>query len=244
MTNQRIEAVAESIYAQVWDVLEKCFKVPSEPPTLPAEAPEDVVSFRPAPGFLSYLKFMFWLALVIIDGAILLAWLIVVVAVPWLGILLAVPAAFLAIVPDIVAYVAIHLRYDTTWYVIGHRSLRIRRGIWTINETTITFENVQNIHVTQGPLERYFGIANLIVETAGGGGGGKSEAIVATHVGMLEGVDNAEELRNLILGRLRHSKTAGLGDEEHAEAPRGAGFRAEHLAVLREIRDTARRLAG
>ena len=81
---------------------------------------------------------------------------------PWLGALLALPAAAVAILPDIVAYVAIHLRYDTTWYVIGRRSLRIRRGIWIINETTITFENVQNIHITQGPLQRYFGIADLV----------------------------------------------------------------------------------
>ena len=68
--NRRVEAAAESIYAQVWNVLEQWFKVPAEPPTLPAESPQDVRSFRPAPGFLCYLKFMFWLVLVIVDGAL------------------------------------------------------------------------------------------------------------------------------------------------------------------------------
>ena len=63
-------------------------------------------------------------------------------------------------------YVALHLRYDTTWYVVTDRSLRIRRGIWVIEETTITFENVQNVSITQGPLERAFGIATLVVDTA------------------------------------------------------------------------------
>ncbi len=243
--SRRVEAAAESIYAQVWNIVETWFKVPAEPPTLPAEPPEDVTSFRPAPGFLRYLKFMFWLVLTIIDGAILVVWLVILFAVPWLGMLLFLPAAAVAILPDIVAYVAIHLRYDTTWYVIGRRSLRIRRGIWIINETTITFENVQNIHITQGPLQRYFGIADLVVETAGGGGGGhgKGEAALATHVGMIEGIDNAQELRALILGRLRQSQSAGLGDDDPDES-RAAGFTAEHLAVLREIRDTARQLAG
>jgi len=244
--NRRVEAAAESLYAQVWRILVLWFKVPAEPPTLPAERPEDIKSFRPAAGFLRYLKFMFWLVLVIVDGTILVAWLVILIAVPWLGVLLAVPAAIAAVAPDILAYVAIHLRYDTTWYVIGRRSLRIRRGIWIIKETTITFENVQNIHITQGPLQRYFGIADLVVETAGGGGGvhGKGEATLATHVGMIEGIDNAEELRTLILGRLRQVKTVGLGDEADGDQFPSAGFSAEQLAVLREIRDTARQLVG
>ena len=64
---------------------------------------------------------------------------------------------------------ALHLRFDTTWYVMTERSLRIRRGIWVIREMTITFENVQNVKVQQGPLQRFFGISSLVVETAGGG---------------------------------------------------------------------------
>lgn len=240
--SDRVEAAAATIYEQLWKILVIWFKVPAEPPRLPAELPHEVTSFRPAPGFLRYLKFTFWVLLVLFDGAIFIGWLAITIAVPWLGILLAVPAAVVAILPDIVAYVAIHLRYDTTWYVIGRRSLRMRRGIWIINETTITFENVQNIHITQGPLQRYFGIADVIVETAGGGGvPGQGEAVTATHVGMIEGIDNAPELRELIMGRLRQSKTAGLGDEDdHCVA---AGLGDEHIAVLREIRDSARELA-
>lgn len=244
--SRRVETAAETIYSQLWDILEKWFKVPAEPPTLPSESPDDVKSFRPAPGYLRYLKFLFWVFLVLIDATILFLWIVILVAVPWLGALLALPAAAVAILPDIAAYVAIHLRYDTTWYVIGRRSLRIRRGIWVINETTITFENVQNIHITQGPLQRFFGIADLIVETAGGGAnkGSHGETLSNAHVGMIEGIDNAEELRTLILGRLRQSKSAGLGDDDHIDHHPATGFSAEQLAVLREIRDTARKLAG
>src|SRR5262245_61529292 len=244
--NRRVEAAAETFYGHLWNILESWFKVPKDPPELPAESLDDVKSFRPAPGFLRYLKFLFWLVLVLIDGTILLVWFVIFVAVPWLGALLALPAAAVAILPDIIAYVAIHLRYDTTWYVIGRRSLRIRRGIWIINETTITFENVQNIHITQGPVQRIFGIADLIVETAGGGSakGAHGETLSNAHVGMIEGIDNAEELRTLILGRLRQSRSAGLGDEDHAEHYPCNGFSAEQLAVLREIRDTARQLVS
>ena len=67
-----------------------------------------------------------------------------------LGVVLALPFLALMVLPDIFAYVGIHLRYDTTWYVLTDRSLRIRRGIMTIHETTISFENVQNVEVRRG----------------------------------------------------------------------------------------------
>src|SRR5262249_38223695 len=143
--------------------------------------------------------------------------------------------------PDVVAYVAIHLRYDTTWYVLTHRSLRNRRGIWVIHETTTTFENVQNVSVDSGPLQRWFGIANVKVDTAGGGTSKTSHAGTTPTPprGMLERIDNAEEIRALILSRVRESRHAGLGDE--ASAGQGAGVGREHVAVLREIRNA---LAG
>ena len=107
-----------------------------------------------------------------------------------LGVVLALPFLALMFLPDIFAYVGIHLRYDTTWYVLTDRSLRIRRGIMTIHETTISFENVQNVEVTQGPLQRYFGIADVLVTTAGGGvashGKGQTSSLGA-HKGILQG---------------------------------------------------------
>jgi hypothetical protein len=121
-----------------------------------------------------------------------------------------------------------------------------------IHETTITFENVQNVEVAQGPVQRYFGIANVIVQTAGGGASKKTshggEQSSDTHVGILQGLDDADVVRDLILDRVRRSRTAGLGDE-HVPTPARADhapqsvYSTAHLAVLSEIRDQARRLA-
>ena len=138
----------------------------------------------------------------------------------------------------IVAYAAIHLRYDTTWYVLTHRSLRIRRGIWVIQETTITFENVQNVSVESGPLERWFGIANVIVDTAGGSQEKSSHGKPKEnfHRGIIEGIDHPDEIRDLILNRLRQSRSSGLGDE-NTTAP---AWGTQHVAILRDIRDSLR----
>jgi uncharacterized membrane protein YdbT with pleckstrin-like domain len=145
-----------------------------------------------------------------------------------------------------VVYIAIHLRYDSTWYLVSNRSMRIRRGIWLLHETTITYENIQNIKVTQGPLQRVFGIGNVLVETAGGGSG-HTEAGGATlmHRGLIEGVDNANEIRDLVLSHLRKTRTTGMGDETlPSERDRQIStWSAEQLAILREIRSAATTLA-
>jgi membrane protein YdbS with pleckstrin-like domain len=215
---------------------------------------EDFVDrFQPDQGFLRYLKFYFWLALLAIDIPITIGWLVLLVTAPFLGLLLAPVAWFIIVAPDIVAYIAIHLRYDTTWYIMTDRSLRLRRGIWIIREVTITFENVQNILVRQGPVQRWFGISDLVALTAGGGMVGKKgesgQIERAGHRGLIEGtsVAKAVELRERILQKLRISSTAGLGDEAHCggaggELPPATVWTAAHLEMLREVRDAVRAL--
>jgi len=239
---QHVDRASRWIYSGIWAVLVRWFRVPEEPPTLPGGTDDAAQSFRPAEGFLRYLKFFFWFGLVLIDGLILIGWIAITLAWPIAGAVLALPALALAVLPDILVYIAIHLRYDTTWYVVSNRSLRIRRGIWLLHETTITYENIQNIRVTQGPLQRYFGIGDLLVETAGGGYGGEHGGGTSImHRGMIEGVDNAHEIRDLILSHLRKRRTAGLGDEvaPTVSGREVASWSAEQVAILREIRVAA-----
>ena len=245
--NARAQEASRWIYQGVWAVLVDWLRVPDHPPELPTTAGERVDVFRPALGFLAYMKLQFWITMAVISGVIFFGWLMLTIAVPPLGALLALPALGLVVLVAAVSYVALHLRYDTTWYVISQRSLRIRRGIWVIRETTITYDNIQNIRVSQGPLERYFGIANLLVETAGGGGSQDPQnAGINLNRGVIEGVDNAHEIRDLVSSRLGRSTTAGLGDEADDEVVvarhAGVALSHEHVGLLREVRDVAQRL--
>lgn len=234
----QVERVSKWCYQGLWGILTRWFRVPNHPPTLPTLEGELPDSFQPAEGFLRYLKFQFWVLFFVIDVAIFVVWLVITLVEPWIGVLLSPVALFLAIAPDVIAYLAIHLRYDTTWYVMTKRSLRIRRGIWIIHETTITFENVQNVTVNQGPLQRWFGIANVMIETAGGGGAsqqhGQAAAWQTAHCGLIEGVADAQRIRDLLMSRLGQSRTAGLGDEAVVSA---SAWTSEHVAALRDIRD-------
>ena len=241
-TSGHVERASRWIYRGIWRILVLWFKVPDRPPSLPVPPGEALDAFRPAAGYLRYLKLWFWLGLILFDGLILIAWFAIAAAAHAWGVILALPALALIILPAMVVYIAIHLQFDTTWYVMTGRSLRIRRGIWTIHETTITFENVQNVEVNQGPVQRLFGIADVRVDTAGGGGrpaGHEGQTGMNTHRGLIEGVNNAPQIRDLILSRLRRSRSAGLGDEHPA-----AQWSAAHMAVLRDIRGLAQSLAS
>jgi uncharacterized membrane protein YdbT with pleckstrin-like domain len=204
---------------------------------------ETIEYLRPSLAYLEYRKFFFWIGLAVVDLFLIALWLAMLAAMPLWGVLTAPLWLFVIVAPDIIAYIALHLAYDTTWYVLSDRSMRIRRGIWKIDETTITFENIQNINIVQGPLQRWFGFANLMVSTAGGGSA-TPHGSATSHLGLLEGIGDAAELRERILAKSKSS--TGLGDEEHLVPTDGTAlsFRAnqEQLALLREIHALTGRL--
>jgi len=144
------------------------------------------------------------------------------------------------------------LNYEMRWYIVTDRSLRLREGIFRVREMTLTYANVQNIAIQQGPLQRLLGIADVVVRTAGGGSstdahGNEAHGAGATmHTGTLRAVDNAEQVRDLILDRLRRMRDAGLGDpdDRHRQAlTPEPGASAELLrAAARELLDAARAL--
>jgi membrane protein YdbS with pleckstrin-like domain len=242
--NDTVHATCVWCYEGTWLVLTNWFRVPRQPPTLPVTDDSVVTSFRPSDNYLRYLKVFFWIGCLAIDICLAILWILIAIAVPLVGLLITPLMLFIMIIPDVVAYVAIHLKFDTTWYVLSNRSMRIRRGIWIIHETTITFENIQNVQLTQGPIERYFGFANLVVETAGGGASAEGEAHGQAHQGIMVGLADASEVRDRIMAKVRQFQSAGLGDDRHAAGLSGTttGFSAGDIDLLAEIRDQIVRL--
>ena len=121
-----------------------------------------------------------------------------------------------------VTYFLMRLDYEQRWYMVTDRSLRLRSGVWSVRELTMSFANLQQITVSQGPLQRFLGLADVCVQSAGGGGataghGGAQQT--SLHTGYFHAVENANEIRDLILERLRKFRESGLGDpDEHHPA--------------------------
>ena len=233
------EAKLSWVYNGVWGVLTQVFCVPRDAPVLPAIDQEEIVSRKPSPGFLRYLKLKFWIGLVVVFVISMIASIALAGDdSPWMWIVTIVEIVAVS-VGSVIAYLTTYLRFDTMWYVFSDRSMRLRRGIWLIRESTITFENIQNVKVTQGPVQRFFGIADVVVETAGGGGAHPEQgAGLGMHAGLIEGVAEAAAIRDSIMSRVRATHSTGLGDES-TEAAGGNRWSASQLEVLKEIRDLA-----
>jgi len=237
------------VYEGLWGLLTKLMCVPRDPPELPTMDTEEISSRRPSPGFVRYLL----LGWFVVSGLLLFGTLALTAAIVALAAnenaafgLLALPLWTLFLALALYGYLAIYLRYDTTWYVFSDRSMRLRRGVWLIRESTITYENIQNVKVSQGPLQRFFGIANVVVETAGGGGAVQGGGH-GMHAGLIEGVAEAPAIRDAIMAKVRLANSSGLGDEHDeptlAKSKNGNAWTASQLKVLAEIRDLSAKLA-
>ena len=58
-------------------------------------------------------------------------------------------------------------RHHARGFRIVADRLRVVRGLLFRSDTVVPFSRVQHIDVTRGPLERYYGLATLVLHTAG-----------------------------------------------------------------------------
>ncbi len=207
-------------------LIRKVLKVPAEPEA-PFGAPGTVRVFRAARGYFKYKLLSWGLGHVGTVFGIVFFFLVIRPHINFWGAhyltileVLGV-GAFLAFLP--VSFLIIVLDFEYRWYMVTDRSLRIREGLFKVQERTMTFSNIQNVSIRQGPLQRFFGISDLEVRTAGGGssqaGSGKhSELSDNLHLGYFKGVADAPEIRDTILERLRSLRSAGLGDPDDLPA--------------------------
>lgn len=154
----------------------------------------------------------------------------------WGVFLLACAGTFLLLVWD----------YQCRFYVLTDRCLRIQEGLWTFREQTFSLANIQDLDVRRGPLQRFLGIGDLVVRTAGGGGNedagihGHSETR-NLHEGRLRGVADPERIRDLLLRRMRSqsgatSQDSGLGGPQVPANDLAAAARMA-LAEARALRE-------
>lgn len=191
-------------------------RVPPEPEPPPGD-PSSLRVFRAAPAFFRYRLVAWGLgqlgALVgLLVGSFLLGGLVFQFSERWLGSLAAFGgvlawAAFLVQLP--LSLAALHLDWELRWYMLSDRALRIRDGIFSVREKTVTFANIQQIAIRQGPVQQLLGLADIEVRSAGGGSpsgkGGESDL----HRGYLRGVADGEAIRDTMRARVERYRDGG-----------------------------------
>lgn len=98
-------------------------------------------------------------------------------------------------------------------YRVGAHEIRIDSGVVSRTHRSIPFDRVQDVDISQGPLQRLLGLASVKFETGGGGAAGAEE-------GALNGIllPRAQALREHVRAR-RGALAATATDEVEPEQP-------------------------
>lgn len=214
-------------------------KMPAEP-HIPEASQGSVMVFHPGRNYYK-LRIVLWALgnlLAVIPASIVLLVALSARMPTWLHtfwVIAAVVAivAFVASLP--VTFFMQRLNYEMRWYIVTDRSLRLRRGVIRVEELTMTYSNIQEIRVAQDPLQRLLGLANVNVHSAGGGM--TAHGASTGHVAQFESVDNATEIRDLMMERLRVYRDSGLGHHTQPElAPSPNAELDAARTVLQEVK--------
>lgn len=128
-------------------------------------------------------------------------------------------AALLSCFAFPVVLVPLFFRYETLRYRFDGQGVFMSYGILFRKEMQLTYDRMQDIHLSQNIVERWLGIGSITIQTAGAGASGNLKIV---------GVKAFEDIRDYLYARMR-----GIRDE-HTQ---GSGSD-ETAAVLREIRDS------
>jgi uncharacterized protein len=121
-----------------------------------------------------------------------------------------------------------YFRYRTMRYKFTDDGISMSWGILFRREIIVNYARIQDIHLKSNILERWLGIARILVQTASG-----SSSAEMT----IEGLKEFEPLRDFLYARMR-----GVKDPHHAPAGAPAGTSAESSEVVAALRETAAEL--
>jgi len=165
--------------------------------------------FKPSPQF----KTLYYIYVALGALVCTIPWLIptALFGPRFLSIILLAPTLVILIL--VIAWIPMY--YDSLTYRLTDSEIVWKRGVWFKRTGIVPYSRITNIDITQGPISRSLGIAALRIQTAGY----SSQAAPFEEI-KLEGVANSDELKELIMSRVRGRKAVATEtfDQEDTDA--------------------------
>lgn len=121
-----------------------------------------------------------------------------------------------------------YFRYHTMRYAFTDEGISMRWGILFRREIIINYARIQDIHLRSNLVERWLGLARILVQTASGSANAEMT---------IEGLREFEAVRDFLYTRMR-----GVKDQAPAASAPPASSEPELVATLREITAEVRML--
>ena len=163
----------------------------------------------------------------------IIMWVVLSIAVDFLIYGIVFILWFVVMIPIIVWIPFAHKALE---YSVDDEGINMRGGVIWKKHVTVPYSKITNVDVVQGPLQRYYSIGTIHIQTAGSAGkqGEKAEL-------RMSGIRELEEVRSVIVKKL-------IGSEHPSGIAPGAGNKAvqaekapvftDILKELKEIKDT------
>jgi membrane protein YdbS with pleckstrin-like domain len=144
----------------------------------------------------------------------------------WVSLLLFPPLLPILILP-------VWFRYYTMRYTFTAEGISMRWGILFRREVIVNYARIQDIHLRSNILERWLGLARVLVQTASGSAGAEMT---------LEGLREFEAVRDFLYSRMRGVKETGAHLTHQPTAGTTASSDHELAATLQEVARELREL--
>jgi membrane protein YdbS with pleckstrin-like domain len=124
-------------------------------------------------------------------------------------------------------------RYHTMRYRFTREGISMSWGILFRREVIVNYARIQDIHLRSNLVERWLGLARILVQTASGSSGAEMT---------IEGIREFEALRDFLYARMRgvHDHGAQPGPAAAGATPPLVGVAADDVAAA--LREAAREL--
>jgi len=116
---------------------------------------------------------------------------------------------------------ALLIRYLTLNYRFDDNGVTMRWGFLFRREVNLAYTRIQDIHLFSGIIQRWFGLADIMIQTASGNASAEMK---------IEGLHEFEDIRSFIYSRMR-----GQEDIEEAGAPQTEAPESSVEDILRGI---------
>jgi putative membrane protein len=127
-------------------------------------------------------------------------------------------------------FLPLYFRYRTLQFRFDEQGIALSWGILFRKEVHLTYQRIQDIHLTRNILQRWMGLATVEIQTASGSASAEMT---------IEGVLQAELLRDYLYSRMRGARESQHQDEA---SQTHTDLGTEALSLLREISTELRRL--
>jgi hypothetical protein len=183
--------------------------------------------FKPSTAMMTWYR----AGIALIIGAILLFCYVPVVVFGEMPVLFSFVTLALSLVVYIFLWIWVGMYYDSMSYELREDEINWKRGVWFRTTGIVPYNRIVNLDLRQGPLMRFLGISTLAIQTAGYSGQAVPEI-------KIEGIEHAEELRELIRSHVRGSVSHddGTGSAKPSSTTPVVSVHQQMLSELQQIR--------